>query len=185
MIYKAKLKNLRIAPRKVRAMADLIRGKNILQARAILNFTVKGSSLPLLKLLESAIANVKNNFQIETDNLCVSKIIVDEGRKLKRWMPRARGSASPIQKKTSHITIELEATGASSSLKNKKSSTAKMEKSGNENLKKSEDVKFTRNHKDKPKRNTSTIKSGFTNEKSLPAGRKEKNIKRLFMRKAV
>lgn len=104
----AKLHYLRIAPRKVRLVADLIRGKTVEEAQTILNFIVKKAAQPLLKLLKSAIANAKHNFQLEQGNLYISKIMVDEGPKYKRWMPRARGMASPIQKKTSHITIVLE-----------------------------------------------------------------------------
>jgi len=104
----AKLRYLHIAPRKVRLVVDLIRGKKVEQASTILNFTTKKASLPLLKLLKQAIANAKNNFQMEPENLLISKIFVDEGPKQKRWMPRARGQAYEIQKKTSHITLVLE-----------------------------------------------------------------------------
>lgn len=104
----AKLRHLHIAPRKVRLVVDLIRGKKTEQAQTILNFTTKKASLPLLKLLKQAIANAKNNFQMEPTNLFISKIFVDEGPKQKRWMPRARGQAYEIQKKTSHITLVLE-----------------------------------------------------------------------------
>ena len=103
----AKLRNLRIAPRKARLVADLIRNKQVEEAQAALNFTNKKATEPFLKLLNSAVANAKNNFQLDPANLYISKILVDEGTKLKRWMPRARGQASPIQKKTSHITLVL------------------------------------------------------------------------------
>lgn len=108
MIVIAKLKHLRIAPRKVRLVADLIRGRGAEEAQTILNFVIKKSSLPLTKLLKTAIANAKNNFQLESANLFISKITVDEGPKYKRWRPRARGQAYEIQKKTSHITIVLD-----------------------------------------------------------------------------
>ncbi len=104
----AKLKHIRIAPRKVRLVADLIRGKSVGNAQSILNFTVRKASRPLAKLLKSAIANAKNNFQMEESDLRVSKIIVDEGPKYKRWMTKARGQASEIQKKTSHVTLVLD-----------------------------------------------------------------------------
>ncbi|MDP2641080.1 MAG: 50S ribosomal protein L22 [Candidatus Yanofskybacteria bacterium] len=102
-VAKAKLSNLRIAPRKVRLVVDLIRGKNAGSARTILQFAQKKGTDPVLKLLNSAIANA----QQEADRLIISRIEVAEGSKLKRWLPRARGQATPIQKKTSHITIEL------------------------------------------------------------------------------
>ena len=104
----AKLRNLRIAPRKVRLVVDLIRGKKLVEAQAILNFAIKKAALPLAKLLKQAEANAKNNFQLDPLNLFISKITVDEGRKLKRWRPRARGQAYEIQRKTSHITLVLD-----------------------------------------------------------------------------
>ena len=108
MTVTAKLRHLHIAPRKVRLVADLIRGKTIEEARTILNFTVKKAVNPLLKLLNSAAANAKNNFKLAEADLFISKIEVSEGPKLKRSRPRARGQAYEIQKKTSHITIVLD-----------------------------------------------------------------------------
>lgn len=104
----AKLKYLRIAPRKVRLVADLVRGKKAEEAQTILSFTTKKGAEPILKLLKSAIANAKNNSQLEESNLFISKITVDEGPKLKRWMPRARGQAALIMKRSSHILIVLD-----------------------------------------------------------------------------
>ena len=104
----AKLRNLRIAPRKVRMVADLIRRKPVVEAENILKFTVKRAAPAFLKLLNSAVANAKNNFKMEKDNLYIQRIWVDEGPKMKRWLPRARGKADEIQKKTSHITIILD-----------------------------------------------------------------------------
>lgn len=103
----AKLRYLRIAPRKVRLVADLIRGKRVSEAQQILSFTTKRAALPLLKLLNSAVAGAKQKFSADESNLYISKIIVDEGPKLKRFMPRARGQAYEIQKKTSHVLLEL------------------------------------------------------------------------------
>lgn len=108
MSVTAKLRYLRISSRKVRLVGDLIRGKSVEEAQTILNFTVKKAVRPLLKLLNSAVANAKNNFQLEESNLYISKITVDEGPKNKRWRARARGSAAEIQKKTSHITLYLD-----------------------------------------------------------------------------
>ncbi len=105
---KAELKYLRIAPRKVRLVAKLIKGKKAEEAQVILDYAVKRGAKPILKLLNSAIASAKNNLQMDPSNLIISKITVNEGPKLKRWRPRARGSAYPIQKKTSHVTIILE-----------------------------------------------------------------------------
>lgn len=110
MAITAKLNNLRLAPRKVRLVADLIRRKPARDAETILMFTVKRGSPIVLKLLRQAIANAKNNFHLDVADLYVSKITVDEGPKLKRWRPRARGSAAPIQKKTCHINLVLDST---------------------------------------------------------------------------
>jgi large subunit ribosomal protein L22 len=121
MEVKAKLKNLRIAPRKVRLVADLIRGKKVTEAERILNFTVKRAAKPILKLLNSAIANAKHNFGLEKEKLYIKKILVDEGQKFKKIFPRARGRADIIQKKSSHVTIvldEIEKHGLQSPSKN-------------------------------------------------------------------
>lgn len=107
MEYKAHLRYLRIAPRKVRLVADAIRGKSALEGERLLKFMAKKSALPVSKLLRSAISNAKNNFNIGTEKLFVKSITVDKGPVLKRIMPRARGSASPIHKHTSHISITL------------------------------------------------------------------------------
>jgi len=104
----AKLRYLRIAPRKVRLVVDLIRDKTVEEAQTILSFTTKKAAQVILKLLKQAVSNAKTNFQLEEKNLYISKILVDEGPKYKRWMPRARGVTSPIQKKTSHIIIVLD-----------------------------------------------------------------------------
>lgn len=107
----AKLRYLRIAPRKVRLVVDLIRGKKVEEAQSLLQFTKKRAAKPILKLLNSAIANAKHNFNLDEKKLYISKILVNEGPKLKRQMPRARGQASMIQKKTSHITLVLNEIG--------------------------------------------------------------------------
>lgn len=104
----AKLNYLRIAPRKVRLVVDLVRGRRVSEAEDRLYFVKKKASKPVGKLLKSAIANAEHNFDLKKDNLYISKITVDEGPTLKRWRPRARGAANEIQKKTSHITIVLD-----------------------------------------------------------------------------
>jgi len=108
MLGEAKLRYLRISPRKVRLVADLIRGKPVLEAKNILSFTNKRSAPILLKLLNQAIANTKNQYEVKEEELYISKITVDEGPRYKRWRPVSRGMAHPIQKKTSHIHIVLD-----------------------------------------------------------------------------
>lgn len=102
---KAIAKYVRIAPRKVRIVIDLIRGKDVADALAILKFTPKRGAVLVDKVLRSAIANAENNFDMDTDNLYVSKCFVDQGPTLKRIHPRSRGQAFSILKHTSHITV--------------------------------------------------------------------------------
>ena len=104
---KAHLRYLRISPRKARLVSDMVKGKNIKDAENILRSAVKRASLPIKKLLSSAVANAKHNFQISKENLFVKTIYVNKGPTLKRSMPRSRGSASKINKRSSHITIIL------------------------------------------------------------------------------
>ena len=105
----AKVKTLRQAPRKVRLVADLVRGKSVEQALLILDFTPRKAALPVKGAIVSALANAKQkDASIEAGNLIVKSISVDQGQTLKRIRPRARGSAAPIRKKTSHINISLE-----------------------------------------------------------------------------
>lgn len=104
---KATQRYLRISPRKVRLVADVVRGKNVREARTVLRVTQKRGSHHILKLLDSALANAKDVGVTQDNDLYVSRIFVDEGPKLKRFLPRARGMATPLQKKMSHVTIEL------------------------------------------------------------------------------
>ncbi|AOG60818.1 50S ribosomal protein L22 [Spiroplasma helicoides] len=105
MEAKAKLTMIRISPRKVRLVADSIRSRKISEAVAILQNQDKRSSEPVLKLLNSAVANAVNNNGMEADQLFVKTIYVNEGPTLKRFRPRAHGRAYEILKRTSHITI--------------------------------------------------------------------------------
>ena len=105
MEAKAHLKYARISPRKVKIVCDLIRGKNVKEARAILENTPKAASELLLKLLASAVANAENNFGMDTEKLYVSETFANPGPILKRGMPRAQGRMYRINKRTSHITV--------------------------------------------------------------------------------
>jgi len=105
MQAKAVAKSVRIAPRKVGLVIDLIRGKNVGEAIAILQHTQRGASPTIEKVLKSAIANAEHNYEMDTDNLVISEAYVNEGATLKRFRPRAQGRASSINKRTSHITV--------------------------------------------------------------------------------
>ena len=102
---RAVAKFVRIAPRKVRIVMDLIRGKDVAEAFAILKFTPKRGSKFIEKVLRSAVANAENNFEMNTEKLYVSTCFVDQGPTLKRIHPRSRGQAFSILKHTSHITV--------------------------------------------------------------------------------
>lgn len=102
---KAVAKQVRIAPRKARLVVDLIRGKEVGEATAILRHTNRGASPVVEKVLQSAIANAEHNYELDPDNLVISEAYVDEGITLKRFRPRAQGRASAINKRTSHITV--------------------------------------------------------------------------------
>lgn len=103
---KAKLSNYRQSPRKVRLVTDLVKGKKVSDALTQLGFVPKRASLPVEKLLRSAVANAVVQGKKE-ENLSIFTIEVNEGATLKRMMPRARGSASRINKRTSHVTVTL------------------------------------------------------------------------------
>ena len=107
MEAKAVLRYVRISPRKVGILCDLIRGKSVNQAVAILSTTPTAASEPLLKLVKSAAANAENNHQMDPEKLYVSAALADPGPIIKRFMPRAQGRAYRINKRTSHITIVL------------------------------------------------------------------------------
>jgi large subunit ribosomal protein L22 len=104
----AELKNYRQSPRKVRLVADAIRGKHVLEALDTLLIATKRASSPLKKLLESAIANAEHNHGLNRDELFIKEIRVDEGVTLHRWRARARGRAAPIKKRTSHVKVVLD-----------------------------------------------------------------------------
>jgi large subunit ribosomal protein L22 len=104
----ARLNDYRQSPRKVRLVADLIKGKKVTDARNALLLLVKRASSPMLKLLDSAIANAKNNNGLDVENLVVKELRVDGGAVLHRRMPRARGMAFAIKKRTSHVLLGLE-----------------------------------------------------------------------------
>ena len=108
----AKLKNIRVTPQKARRVIDMVRGKHVEEALAILKFAPQGASEPVFKLVASAVANArvtadKTNEAINEAELVIEKIFVDEGPTMKRFQPRAQGRAFQILKRTSHITVVL------------------------------------------------------------------------------
>jgi large subunit ribosomal protein L22 len=109
MEVRARLSYFRASPRKVKALADLIKGKGVSDALAILKFMRKGSSGPLHKLLTSAVANAAlKDKKIDADSLVVKSVVVEAGPTMKRFMTRSMGRANRILKRTSHVTVVLE-----------------------------------------------------------------------------
>lgn len=107
MEAKAQARYVRIAPRKVRVVMNLIRGKKLDEVLTILRFTPKAASKMLEKLVKSAAANAQNNYEMNRDALYIDKCFVDQGPTLKRYRPRAQGRAAMIRKRTSHVTVIL------------------------------------------------------------------------------
>jgi large subunit ribosomal protein L22 len=121
----AKLKGIRVTPQKARRVIDMVRGKHVEEALAILKFAPQGASEPVRKLVASAVANArvtadKENLPLNESELVIDKIFVDEGPTMKRFQPRAQGRAFQILKRTSHITVVLSTPEAPTSKAGKK-----------------------------------------------------------------
>jgi ribosomal protein L22 len=106
-IVRAKARYVRVAPRKARLVADQIRGMPVTEARTLLEFSTRGAARDLQRLLDSAAANAEANHDLVADDLRISEVYVDEGPTLKRWRARARGRATRIDRKTSHLSVAL------------------------------------------------------------------------------
>ncbi len=190
MISKAQLNYLKIAPRKVRLVADLIREKEVEEAQNILNFTQKRAALPLLKLLNQALKNAQNQHSnVKDNNLFISKIIVNEGPVAKRRLPRARGRADVIRKRTSHVTIildeikkEVKDTTKRKKKLSEKEDTEKKKKTEKKNQKKKE----SKTKKEKVKERNKKKKKRRSREdySKTKKGLKEKKRQEVFNRKA-
>ncbi len=170
MKISAELNYLRMSPRKVRLVADAIRGKSVPIALKILSFAGRRSAAPLAKLLRSAVANARHNFRVtEADSLTVAEVRVDGGPTLKRRRPRAMGRVFPIKKRTSHIHLTLEAGGVARRRKDRKPdvSLAKTEEIAEAKTGRPADMRET--FRAKPKVATKT--TGF--------------VRRMFRRKAI
>lgn len=165
---KAKLSYADITPRKMRLVADTIRGLTVSEAEAQLLANPRRAAKKILKLLQSAVANAKNNQKLNADSLVVSSIQVDGGPTLKRWLPRARGTATPILKRRSHVTLVLEENekAAAPRFKQKVTRVAKGKKT------------------EEKRRDKSAQDKAFAEKKTL-AAQKPGFFKRIFRRKSV
>ena len=105
MQAKAEAKHIRISPRKMKPIADLVRGKNVKDAQNILKFTPRKGAEIFLKVLNSAIANAENNFHIDVDTLIVKDIYANQGPTLKRWNAGSMGRANPVLRRSSHVGV--------------------------------------------------------------------------------
>src|SRR4051812_10697426 len=106
-VVRASARYVRVAPRKARLVADQVRGLTVPQARTLLEFSARGASRDIAKLIASAAANAENNHDLVADDLQIVAIQIDEGPTLKRWRARARGRATRIEKRTSHVSVAL------------------------------------------------------------------------------
>ena len=118
MEVKAKLRFFRGSPRKIRLILNLIRGMRVRSAEAQLKFMNKKSAEAILKLLKSGEANAVNNFKLKKENLYIKSFVADQGPTLKRWRPRAMGRATPIRKRSVHLTLVLDEYGKKDQSKN-------------------------------------------------------------------
>jgi ribosomal protein L22 len=106
-VVRASARYMRVAPRKARLVADQVRGLTVPEARTLLDFSVRGAARDISKLIASAAANAENNHELVADDMRIAEIQVDEGPTLKRWRARARGRATKIEKRTSHVSVAL------------------------------------------------------------------------------
>ncbi len=178
MDIKASAKHVKMSPKKIRLVADLVRGLELGKARDILKFTNKKAVKPILKLIDSAVANAENNYELDKSNLFIKEIMVDEGLTMKRWMPRAYGRATRINKRMSHIRLILGEIKDSGVVESKKQEIEKpvnledmvkqAEKSAEKGDKKEkkddkkEQTKKTKNEDKTNEKQKGTSKKGFT-----------------------
>lgn len=109
---RAVLRSIRMSPQKVRLVLDAVRGKPAREALAILKFLPQRAARPVAATVKSAMANAENNFNMDPDDLVITRCQADEGRTLKRWRPRARGRVNQILKRSSHITVVVAEKGS-------------------------------------------------------------------------
>ncbi|MBI2003132.1 MAG: 50S ribosomal protein L22 [Candidatus Wildermuthbacteria bacterium] len=173
---RAQLRNLRIAPRKVRLVADLVRGKSVQEAERILRALPQKSALPMAKVLKSAVANAGQVVSAPPErSLYIARLLVNEGAKLKRSMPRSRGQAFRIQKKTSHIFLVLESAPLASGGRQKDDKLLMRETEGARPREEAKEAQGTR----KP---ASAHRLLAKKEK---AGKSTTVLKRIFRRKSI
>jgi len=171
-----KLKHLHITPRKVRLVANLIKRLPANEAEAQLMVLPKRSAEPVLKLLKSGVANMVNNRKVSADNIVIEKITVDEGPTFKRFLPRSMGRATPLLKRTCHVTIVLKEVAGKKKTNRFNTAKPKNEKEAKRIMKAGEKTAKQEN-KEKEKETT--------NETAPVKGNKQGFVKKFFRRKSV
>lgn len=165
MEVKAKARYIHMSPRKIRLIVDLVRGMGVKEARNQLRFNNKLAAGPVLKLLESAIANAIHNFKLVEDDLFIKVIVSDQGPTIKRWRPRAFGRATPIRKRTTHISIILGEKGKDDVKNTKVEEVVIQKKQEEKNVVKQKSLKDTMSteekvaSEDETKNNDTTVKN--------------------------
>jgi len=168
----AKVKYIRMSPRKVRLVVDVIRGKTVDEALDQLKFINKRAVRPVEKLIKSAVANAEHNYEIKQDNLKIAEIRVDDGPTLHRWKPRAFGRATPIRKRTSHISlvlVEIRESGEKKAKKQKIEAPIKLDKMPKEE----ESIKEKKDKKKIEKEKSSLTETSEDKEKKIIDPRSE------------
>ncbi|HHE76890.1 MAG TPA: 50S ribosomal protein L22, partial [Candidatus Parcubacteria bacterium] len=172
---------------KARLVVDLVRRKRVDEAERILELTVKRAAKPVAKLLKTAVADARNNFHIEPDNLYISKIFVDEGPKYKRWRPRSRGMANEIIKRTSRITLVLREIEDKNKAKDLKVESGKIKEIKKEDIalkrKRKKDEKSEKTADKEANKRPARLKPETETTKIKP--KKTGAFKKIFRRKAV
>lgn len=143
----AKLRNLQISPRKVRLVADMVRGVSVAEAQRALAYSPKAASRSVLKLINSAVANADHNFKLDTSSLRVKAIMVGEGPMLKRYQPRAFGRAGMLRKRMSHVKVILEGQETKAHVEKNKAEKQKEEKTQEDTVKKVKSQRDMENQK--------------------------------------
>jgi large subunit ribosomal protein L22 len=183
MQVSAQLNNLRKSPRKVRLVANMLKGIPVKDAEEQLKFLVKGSVPSFVKLLKSAVANAENNLGLDKSNLFIKDVIVNESKKLKRWLPRAHGRASLLLKRTSNVKIILEELVEGKGRKKVKKQEIKDIK-GKPEISKKEKEKTEEAKEEKKEIVKERVEKEFTDEKKKTE--KSKGfLKRVFRRKSM
>ena len=186
MQVKSQLNNLRITPRKVRLVADLIKGRDVEAAQVQLRNLVKSSSPAFEKLLKSAVANAENNFGLDHENLYIFDVQIGEGYRMKRWLPRAFGRASQLIKRTSRISLTLSERVEGKNRKSKEQ-MEKIKKEREEAKKKLEKELQKERVEAKPEDDKEKAEIPYREKKSeedLKKGGKKGWMKKMFQRKA-